>query len=176
MTSMANTVAIMFSVRPLVAVRAFWASLRENALPRGELARGLRAIEAGRFEEAQAALQVALAEAPDASARALVHNKLGVAYVAARRRDDALEAFAEALVCDPACAPALTNIGNLLLEDGHLEDAIDHYEAAIVANDRYALAYRNLGIALRRAGRRDASVSALRKADRLEARPLRRRA
>jgi tetratricopeptide (TPR) repeat protein len=165
----------MFSAHPLVAVRAFWASLREHALPRGELARGLRAIEGGRFEEAQAALALALGEAPDAPARALVHNKLGVAYVAAGRRAEGLEAFAEALACDPSCAAALTNIGNLLLEDGHLEDAIDHYDAAIVANDRYALAYRNLGIALRRAGRRDASVSALRKADRLEARPLRRR-
>jgi superkiller protein 3 len=165
----------MFSVRSLFAVRSFWASLRVST-PRGELARGLRAIEAGRFEEAEAPLRAALDEASDGPARALVYNKLGVAYVAARRRDEALGAFAEALDCDPACAPALTNIGTLLLEDGHVDDAIDHYDAAIVADDRYALAYRNLGIALRRAGRRDASVSALRKADRLEARPPRRRA
>ena len=165
----------MFSVRSLFAVRSFWASLRESP-PRGELARGLRAIEAGRFEEAEAPLRAALDEASAGPARALVYNKLGVAYVAARRREEALGAFAEALDCDPACAPALTNIGTLLLEDGHVDDAIDHYDAAIVADDGYALAYRNLGIALRRAGRRDASVSALRKADRLEARPPRRRA
>ena len=166
----------MFSVRSLMAVRSFWASLRNAKPPGGELARGLKAIEAGRPDEAHAALQAALDEARDHRARAVIHNKRGVAFVTARRRDEALDAFAEALESDCSCAPALTNIGNLLLEDGHLEDAIDHYNAAIVADDRYALAYRNLGIALRRAGRRSASVSALRKADRLEVRPPRGRA
>ncbi len=126
----------MFSVRPLLAVRTFWASLREQ--PRGALARGLRAIEAGRSEEALATLQAVLEAAPDAAARAAAYNKIGVAYIAARRRDEARDAFADALASDPTCAPALTNIGNLLLEDGHLEDAIDYYDAAIVADDRAA--------------------------------------
>lgn len=160
----------------MFVVRAWYAALRPPAAPSGPLARGLSAIAAGRHAEAQDALHAALAEAPDVRARTGVHNKFGVAYVAAARRDQALAAFASALECDAAYAPALVNVGNLLFEDGHTQDALDYYAAAIVADDAYALAYRNLGIALRRAGRRGESVSALRKADRLESRGGRRRA
>ena len=159
----------------MFAVRSFIAALRESK-PKGSLGRGLALIAAGRFDEAEGVLQAALAEAADDRARAIVHNKRGVAYIGVAHRDDALAAFASALACDGACAPALTNIGNLLLEDGHAGDAIDYYDAAIAADENYALAHRNLGIALRRVGRRGESVSALRKADRLEARPGRRRA
>jgi tetratricopeptide (TPR) repeat protein len=159
----------------MFAVRTFFAALREGP-PRGALADGLRAIADGRYADAEAALRAALAEASDGAGRARVHNKLGVAYIAAERRDDALVAFAAALECDGACAPALVNIGNLLLDDGHVEDAIDHYTAAIAADERYPLAHRNLGVALRRLGRLGESVRALRTADRCEARPGRARA
>ncbi len=157
-------------------VRSWFAVLRQPPPPSGSLARGLRAIEAGRFGEAEEWLAAALAEAPDDEARAVVHNKLGVAYVAAARRDDALAAFARALDFDAACAPALANLGNMLYEDGHPLDALDYYDAAIAADESYALAHRNRGIALRKLGKRGESVSAMRKADRLESRGGRRRA
>ena len=93
-----------------------------------------------------------------------------MAYVALGRRDEALEAFARALGRDPACAPALANLGNVLFEDGHVLDAVDYYEAAIRADGAYATAHRNLGVAYKRLGRRGDAVRALRTAARLEGR------
>ena len=99
-----------------------------------------------------------------------------VALVALGLRSDALEAFCIALAHDERCAPALVNLGNMLLEDGHPHDAIDYYEAALRADEKYSAGYRNLGIALRRLGRRAEAVRALRSADRIAGRPRRRRA
>ena len=131
--------------------------------------RGLVALETGRAHDAVAAFTDAAAEAPDGAGRAAACNKRGVALVALDRRDLAVAAFCDALAADEGCAPALANIGNLLLEAGHLEDAVDHYDAAIRADDRHAPAYRNLAVALRRLGRLPASVRAFRTAVRLEA-------
>jgi tetratricopeptide (TPR) repeat protein len=95
-----------------------------------------------------------------------------VALVALERRAEALEAFCSALAEDERCAPALVNIGNLLLETGHVHDALDYYEAAIRAEEGYAAAHRNRAVALRRLGRRGEAVRALKRAVRLEtARP-----
>jgi tetratricopeptide (TPR) repeat protein len=66
--------------------------------------------------------------------------------------------------------PALTNLGNLLLEDGELDAAIAHYERAIANDAEYAIAYLNLGVAHKRAGRLEEAVRALRQASRLEQR------
>ena len=63
----------------------------------------------------------------------------------------------------------------MLLEDGHLLDAVDYYAAAIRADETYATAHRNLGVAYKRLGRRGEAVRALRTAARLEGRrPLER--
>ena len=72
----------------------------------------------------------------------------------------------------------MVNLGNLLLEAGHLEDAIDYYQAALRVDDRSAGAHRNLGIACKRAGRHADAVRHLRAAVRYEIRdalPRRRR-
>jgi tetratricopeptide (TPR) repeat protein len=142
----------MFASRALFAVRTFFAGLRpEPDAPDPDAA-------------------------TDPRARAHAYNKRGVAHIDGGRRAEALEAFAAALECEPGFAPALTNIGSMLFEGGHALDAVDYYRAAIAVDDTYALAFRNLGVALRKLGKRAESVSALRKADRLEARPRRRRA
>jgi len=114
--------------------------------------------------------KAALGEARDDGGRAAVYNKQGVALVALGRRDEALASFCGALSLNERCAPALVNIGNLLLEDGHVADAIDYYEAAISADERYHVAYANLGVALKRVGRPADAVRALRSAARLEVR------
>ncbi len=62
----------------------------------------------------------------------------------------------------PRFAPALANIGNLLLEDGAFEEAISHYEAAIRADESYAIAHLNLSVAYRKTGRRADAVRELR--------------
>ncbi|GAC1308188.1 MAG: hypothetical protein NVS2B3_07310 [Vulcanimicrobiaceae bacterium] len=114
--------------------------------------------------------EAALAAAPHAAARAILFNRRGVDRIAEGEREAAFEQFAMALDDDERCAPALANLGNMLFEDGDVADAIDYYEAAIRADATYAVAYRNLGVALKAAGRRSEAVRALRTAFRLESR------
>lgn len=131
---------------------------------------GLAALERGQPAEALAAFERAVLAAGNERERAEAHNKRGVALVELRRFDAALDAFCEALALDERCAPALVNLGSLLLEEGHPLDAIDYYEAALRADDKYAVAHRNLGIAFKRIGRRGEAVRHLRAAARLESR------
>jgi tetratricopeptide (TPR) repeat protein len=139
--------------------------------------RGLAALDAGRHAEAFEALSEALAVAANERARVEACNKRGVAAMALGQRDAALADFCAALDLDERYAPALVNLGNLLLEDGHVQDAIDYYQAALRADERYAGAHRNLGIAYKRIGRHAESVRHLRSAMRLEIRlPLGKRA
>lgn len=128
----------------------------------------LRALERGRFDHAEARLTEVLRDAHAPAERALLFNKRGVARVLCGRREDARADFCAALEAVPRYAPALTNIGNLLLEDGKLDEAIEQLRAAIRADDEYALAHRNLGVAYRRAGRLGDAVRELRRAQRLE--------
>ena len=64
---------------------------------------GTRALERGDAESAVRSLELAAERAPDASE---VQNHLGIAYLGAGRRDDALRAFerAVALDCDNVAA------------------------------------------------------------------------
>jgi tetratricopeptide (TPR) repeat protein len=160
----------MFDVRRIFAV------LQRKPGPQNAFERGVVALEAGDHLRAVREFEEALAAADDDARRAASHNKRGVALVALGRREEALEAFCRALDHDEGHAPALVNVGNLLLEDAHPLDAIDYYEAAIRADAAYAAAHRNLGIALKRVGRRSAAVRALRLADRLAGRRTRPRA
>jgi len=145
-------------------------ALRPRRPPATPYERGVVALEAGRHEEALAEFEAALESAASDTERAAAHNKHGVTLVALGRGDAALADFCSALALDERFAPALVNLGNLLLEDGHPLDAIDYYEAAIRADEKYAVAYRNLGIAHKRIGRRADSVHNLRAATRLEIR------
>lgn len=151
-------------------VRRLFAALRPRPGPRDAYERGVAALERGDERGALAEFAEALADARDDARRATLHNKCGVALVALVDRERALAAFAAALDCDERHAPALANLGNLLFEDGQIADAIDYYEAAIRADAGYALARRNLGVALKALGRRLEAVRALRTASRLESR------
>jgi tetratricopeptide (TPR) repeat protein len=154
-------------------VRSLFAALRRPLAPTAPsgsgiaYARGVAALAGRRPHDALAAFDDALEAAKTAQARAAAHNKRGVALVALDRRAEALDAFCLALAEDERSADAVANVGTLMLEDDHPLDAIDYYEGAIRIDDRCALAYRNLGVALRRLGRRAEAVRALRKADRL---------
>lgn len=157
---MRNTLSgAMFALRPLIAALC----RRTGSAAAGPYERGLAALGAGRCEEA-------LRHFAAAPSTASVCNKRGVALIALERRAEALDAFYEAFAHDERYAPALTNIGNLLLEEGADRDAVDHYRAALAADRTYPGAHRNLGVALRRAGRRGPAVRAWRAAARLEGR------
>ncbi|HET9392092.1 MAG TPA: tetratricopeptide repeat protein [Candidatus Rubrimentiphilum sp.] len=144
----------------------FLAPFRRKSLTPYEIA--LDALARGRFAEALERLDELLSDGSLArEQRAAMTNKRGVALVSLQRPEDARRAFEAALEIKPRFAPALVNIGNLLLESGELEAAVAQYEAAIAADDRYAPAHHNLAVAYKRLGRTADSVRALRRAHKL---------
>ncbi|HTJ25891.1 MAG TPA: tetratricopeptide repeat protein [Candidatus Limnocylindria bacterium] len=138
--------------------------------PAGPFARGTAALERGQLERAQAAFAQALEVAASPVETAAVRNKRAIVAIKRGDRTEAIDELVLALEADPRGVAAITTLGNLLLEDGHVEDAIGHYEYALLVDPDYAPAYHNLGVALHRAGRRGEAVRMLRKATRLEGR------
>jgi len=145
--------------------------------PPSPFAAGVDALERGRHDEALAHFATALARAETAGERSRIENKRALTLLARRDRPAAVAALAAALAWDPRCVAAIVNIGNLLLEDGVVDDAVAHYEAALRIDDGYAPAHLNLGIAYKRMGRRADAVREFRRASRIEGRlrPLLRR-
>ncbi len=138
--------------------------------PSYPFARGAYELDRGRLDRAEAAFAEALAESPPARDVAAILNKRAI--IAIRRHDmvRAIEELIAALEADPRSVAAITTIGNLLLEDGAVDEAIAHYQYALIIDDAYAPAYHNLGVALHRSGRKAEAVRMLRKATRLEGR------
>ena len=140
---------------------------------RGEVpfACALGALHRGDFASAEAELSALLAQdSLSLAERAFAVNKRGVARMGLQQRDLARTDFEEALRIVTSYAPALTNLGNLLLEEGDLEGAIGRYRSAIDADPDYPIAHLNLSVAYKRLGRRAEAVSELRRAQRLEQR------
>ncbi|MFY9666082.1 MAG: tetratricopeptide repeat protein [Candidatus Cybelea sp.] len=139
----------------------------------GRFACALQALDRRDFASADAELTKLLArEEFDGKERAFLLNKRGVARVGLQVPQLARADFVAALEAFPAHAPALTNLGNMLLEEGQVDAAIASYERAIAGDREYANAYLNLGVAYKRAGRLAEAVRALRDAQRLEQRAI----
>ncbi|HZY96084.1 MAG TPA: tetratricopeptide repeat protein [Candidatus Cybelea sp.] len=130
----------------------------------------LQALDRGQLSSAEAAFDALLEGATMPAERAFLLNKRGVARVGLELRDLARGDFMAALAAIADYAPAVTNLGNLLLENGELDAAISQYEKAIANDAEYAIAYLNLGVAYKRSGRLAEAVRALRHAQRLEER------
>jgi len=142
--------------------------------PSDPFGRGAYELDRGRLDAAEAALAEALVLAAGPAEVAAVRNKRAIVAIRRNDKPQAVDELVAALEADPRCAAAITTIGNLLLEDGAVDDAIAHYEHAILVDDAYAPAYHNYGVALHRSGRRGEAVRMLRKATRLEGRIIRR--
>lgn len=137
----------------------------------GPFACALRALDRGDFLNADAELSALLEREPLNSAdRAFLINKRGVARIGLQRPELARADFEQALQIKGSHAPALTNLGNLLLEEGDVEGAIARYRAAIEYEPEYPIAHLNLSVAYKRSGRRAEAVRELRAAQRLELR------
>ncbi len=95
---------------------------------------------------------------------------LGTISVYEQDLDAAHAHLAAALAVDPNHVRALTNRGNLKLEAGEVDGAIEDYQRAIKLDDSFANAHHNLGVAYRRKGQVGKSVSSLRRAQRLSGR------
>lgn len=90
----------------------------------------------------------------------------GTALIFNNALDEARSSFERALELDPNHYRALTNLGNVDLEQGNVDAAISAYERALKLNDDFANAHHNLGVAYRRKGNVTKSVRSLRKAQR----------
>lgn len=141
------------------------AAARRNRHPR---ALALAALARHEFSAADEALSALIACEKAPSERAFLLNKRGVARMGLDLREQAAADFAAASHGAGAYAPALTNLGNLLLESGDFDGAIAKYEAALAADPDYAVAHFNLGVACKRAGNIGSGVRSLRRAQRLD--------
>jgi tetratricopeptide (TPR) repeat protein len=149
-------------------------ALVKREAPKSPFEAGIAALDRRRFDEALDHFRAALEAASTSAERAAVHNKSGIAHLRRGDRQAAVEAFAEALHADARFVPVIVNIGNLLFEDGQLDEAVAHYEAALRIEDDYFLAHLNLGVAFKKLGRHADAVREFRRATRLEARFRRR--
>ncbi len=131
---------------------------------------GTRELARGRLDAAETAFTAALGMSATAAQAAAARNKLAVVAIHRLDRDGAIDQLVLAFEADPRSPAAMTTVGNLFLEDGDVDEAIVHYEYALLIDDGYAPAYHNLGVALHRKGRRGEAVRMLRKATRLEGR------
>lgn len=95
-----------------------------------------------------------------------VLTELGTVQLLVGEHEEAEAFLNRALTLRPTHPRALTNRGNVLLEDGDLDGAMEQYRAALEVDFEYAPARHNLGVALRRQGRFAASIRELRRAQR----------
>src|SRR5258706_4044319 len=112
---------------------------------REALNRGLAAMDAGHYEQALAAFEVAAALRP--SARAF--NNAGIALMALERRDEAAHAFESALELDARYALASYNLARLAASHDP-EGAFVHVQSSVQADPSNADAWLLLADLLRR--------------------------
>jgi tetratricopeptide (TPR) repeat protein len=136
------------------------------------LAEGEQHLDAGAWEEAEAAFRRAV-EAGSTSA--VAHSKLGVALANQQRLAEAEQAFARAVSVDPRYAPAWSNLGNVYRETGRTDEALQAYERAVAADPDYWIAHQNLGALYKHLGRTSEAIEAFKRATRLQLKaPIRR--
>ncbi|MFC6919848.1 tetratricopeptide repeat protein [Meiothermus taiwanensis] len=97
---------------------------------------------------------------------------LGLVHIARGERVQAQRAFEAALQADPRHFRAQTNLANLALEAGQIDEAIRLYQEVLRLNPDYALAHHNLGAAYRKKGQIDKAVYHIKQGQRLQMRPV----
>jgi tetratricopeptide (TPR) repeat protein len=98
----------------------------------------------------------------------LIMARLGDAYEAAGRTDDAIAAYKQAIALKPSAA-YYNNLGGILGRAGKIDDATAAYQkAAELDPTTAAQAWRNFGITLYNAGRLQEAVAPLEKATQLD--------
>lgn len=93
-----------------------------------------------------------------------IATQRGTAFILQDDAAAARDAFERAVEHDPRHYRAITNLGNLDLEEGDVDAAIAAYERALKIDENFANAHHNLGVALRRKGQVGRSVRSLRRA------------
>jgi Flp pilus assembly protein TadD len=108
-------------------------------------ARGVAAIRAGAWLEAELELEQLVAQYPSYPGP---HVNLAIVYLHDGRREDARAELDRALAVAPNHPAANNELAILLREQGEFEAAEQAYRRAIAADPDYALAHYNLGVLL----------------------------
>ncbi|HJZ75862.1 MAG TPA: sulfatase-like hydrolase/transferase [Vicinamibacterales bacterium] len=110
--------------------------------------------EVGRFPEAIALLQQAVAAEPTLDAL----NALGIAFARSGRLRDALATFTRSLAIDPANAMTFENIGAVHLDAGQLGEARRSFEQAVASNPESSQGHAGLAMVAIRQGDRKTAI------------------
>jgi tetratricopeptide (TPR) repeat protein len=105
--------------------------------------------------------------------KAEAENQMGVLEAVLENPIAARTHFQAALAADPRHYRAMTNLGNLELEAGHLQEAETRYREVIRLNPDYSVVYNNLAAVMRKQGKRSESVAFLKKSNQLSVREIR---
>jgi tetratricopeptide (TPR) repeat protein len=141
-----------------------WAAAGQAPAAHNKLGYDLAAL--GRVPEAVAHYEQALRLRPD---YALAHLNLARALVRLDRYPEAIRHFEEALrlkIGGPEAAEA--ELGDALIHEGRVEEAIVHCRAALRAAPTWAPGFNNLAYALLLTGRVDEAIATYREAARLD--------
>lgn len=135
---------------PAAAVAVAAVLLFPGCQPSGPeaLARGDRELQAGRTQEAIRLLELAASKLP---AEGQVWNRLGLAYHAAGRLQDAQKSYLRALEFDRNLFDVRFNLGELYLEQGLAREAEAEFRIYLNASTDHARnpdAWRGVGLAL----------------------------
>lgn len=84
----------------------------------------------------------------------------GNAWAEQGRLADAIEAYVRAIELNPGHAPAHNNLGVVLRQMNHLDEAESCFRQAIALDPNYADAYRNLGVVHQKKERNEAAAQA----------------
>ncbi len=125
---------------------------------------GVLASQLGQHDLAISSIQAAVTRAPHV---AVFHTNLGIACQSARRMEESVASFQEAVRLQPD-APAWFNLATALKEQGRWAAAIESFDQALRLNPRYYEAHLNRGVALAGAGRFDEAIAAYGQALELE--------
>ncbi|MEW6438248.1 MAG: tetratricopeptide repeat-containing glycosyltransferase family protein [Pseudomonadota bacterium] len=143
------------------------ASLRSSAEAFQEAA-GLHDL--GKFAEAEAILQQAIARDPGNSD---LRNARGVMFAAMGRHLDALWCYRDAVAFNPRGAAIWTNLGNTLTQLKHLKGAVACHQRALALSDgKEPLFHQNLGTALAESGQHGEAIAAFSRAIALDSKRL----
>ncbi len=147
-----------------VEARPDWIDWEETLRTAERLTESGAMLDRREIDDARARLD----DGPAGALEAERLTQLGTVHVLDQRPEEARAAFDAAIALDPRHPRAIVNLGNVALEAGEVDRAIELYQAAIDLDDGFANAHHNLGVAYRKKGRIGDSVKALRRAQKAE--------
>jgi protein O-mannosyl-transferase len=146
------------------ATRQFIEAVKQSDAAAAHCNLGLALTRAGRFEEADVHLRLALRLKPD---YADTQNNLGILLGLQGRLDDAMGHFLEAIRLEPSNTAARNNLAAALAARNRFPEAIEQYRQSLQLNPDDAGIHARLADMLAAQGRREEAVEHYREALRL---------